>query len=74
MAQFVVNPHGTVHSIPDEWLPDHLKRGFRMATVEEIRHWYEMQGLEFPEVSDGESEHEQPDQPGERPYRRSRRS
>lgn len=74
MAQFVVNPRGAVHSIPDEWLSDHLKRGFRRATAEEIEGWYKMQGLEFSEESNGKSEHGTADQSGERSHRRSRRS
>lgn len=73
MAQFVVNPRGVVHSVNDADMPVLLKRGYRMATADEIRNWYKNQGLEFGEVSDGENEHGGADQPGEKFHRRSSR-
>ena len=33
---FVVNPHGAVHSVPDDWTEALLTQGFRPATAEEI--------------------------------------
>lgn len=73
MAKFVVNPGGAVHSVPDEWVQDLLQRGFRLATEDEIRAWYAMQGLEMPEVGNDADEHGAADQPGEKPNRRSSR-
>lgn len=67
---FVVNPHGAVHSVPDEWLDELLSRGYRLATDDEIEGWYKAQGLE---VSGGAGKYDAADQPGERSYRRSRR-
>jgi hypothetical protein len=66
MARFVVNPRGAVHSILDDQLDSHLKRGFREATPEEVRKWYQSQGLNPPEVSDGKSKHVSTNQPGQR--------
>lgn len=68
MAKYIVNRHGATHSIPDGWpLPD----GSRLATDDEIAAWWKAQGVE---VSNGESQHEPTDQPGERPHRRPRRN
>jgi|GEM_PF-2414298 len=73
MAQFVVNLRGAVHSVDDKDVAALLKRGFRIATNEEICDWYEMQGLKLGEVSDGENEHGATDQSGKKSHRRSSR-
>lgn len=47
---FVVNRKGATHSVPDEWVEDLLKQGYRLATADEIAAWYAMQGLEVPDA------------------------
>lgn len=70
---YVVNKHGAVHSVPDEWLQSLIAAGMRPARDDEVAAWYQMQGLELPEVNNGADEHGGADQPGERPHRRPRR-
>lgn len=49
MAKYIVNEHGTVHSIPNEWLKDYLMshKDCREAYDDEIAAWYEAQGLDY---------------------------
>jgi len=49
VAKYIVNEHGVVHSIPNEWLWDYLMshKDCREANDDEIASWYEAQGLDY---------------------------
>ena len=51
---FVVNAHGAVHTVPDDWAGRMRELGLRPASAEEIAGWYAMQGLEVPDGGAGD--------------------
>ena len=50
---FVSHPVAGVHRIPQAWLDGYSPSGFRLATPDEIRRWYEARGVAAPDPSRG---------------------
>lgn len=71
---FVTNWRGTTHSVHEDVLRSLIESGrYRLATNEEIRRWYESQGLNSPESREvdnvGKSKYGATHQSDKKPHR-----